>query len=151
LSGIAWNCNLITPLPSPVTLRPRNPFDFFARLTTVNDSVLCRSAYAVVRDTVAAMLARGAINVGGIATAFDAKLTAAEMARDAGDPGGADSALVDLANQLSAQFGKHITTIADAELQRYDTLLRTCYETVVPTCSLVPRAAPVALRAGVGG
>lgn len=35
------------------------------------------------------MLARGAINIGGIATAFDAKLTAAEIARDAGDPAGA--------------------------------------------------------------
>jgi len=150
LSGIAWNCNLITPLPSPVTLRPRNPFDFFARLTTVRDSVFCRSAYAVVRDTVAAMLADGRINIGGIATSFDAKLTAAEIARDAGDPAGADSALVDLANELRAQNGKHITTTADAELQSYDTLLRTCYETVVPTCSSVPPPVPVALRSRVG-
>jgi hypothetical protein len=150
LSGIAWNCNLITPLPSPVTLRPRNPFDFFARLTTVSDSVFCRSAYAVVRDTVAAMLADGRINIGGIATSFDAKLTAAEIARDAGDPAGADSALVDLANELRAQNGKHITTTADTELQSYDTLLRTCYETVVPTCSSVPPPAPVALRSRVG-
>jgi hypothetical protein len=119
-------------------------------LTHLTLAVVCRSAYAIVRDTVAAMLARGAINIGGIATAFDAKLTAAEMARDAGDPAGADSALVDLVNQLRAQNGKHITTTADAELLRYDTLLRTCYETVVPTCSSVLPAAPVALRSRVG-
>jgi hypothetical protein len=150
LSGIAWNCKLVIPLPSQVTLRPRNFYDFFARLTTVRDSVFCRSAYAVVRDTVAAMLATGRINIGGIATSFDAKLTAAEIARDAGDPAGADSALVDLANELRAQNGKHITTTADAELLSYDTLLRTCYETVVPICSSVPPAAPVALRSRVG-
>lgn len=153
LSGIAWNCKLIIPLPSQVTLRPRNFFDFAARLTTVRDSVFCRSAYAIVRDTVAAMLTRLAINIGGIATALDAKLTAAEMARDAGDPAGADSALVDLANQLAAQSGKHITVAAAAALQAYDTLLRTCYETVVPTCSSVPPAAPaapVALRSRGG-
>jgi hypothetical protein len=150
LSGIAWNCKLVIPLPSLITLRPRNFFDFSARLTTVRDSVFCRSAYAVVRDRVAAMLAQGGINIGGIATALDAKLTAAETARDAGDVAGADSALVDLANQLRAQNGKHITTVADAELQAFDTLLRACYETVVPTCSSVPPAAPVALRSRVG-
>jgi hypothetical protein len=150
LTGIAWNCTAAQPLPAAVHIKPRNPFDFAARLTHLTLAVVCRSAYAIVRDTVAAMLARGAINIGGIATAFDAKLTAAEMARDAGDPAGADSALVDLANQLRAQNGKHITTTADAELLRYDTLLRTCYETVVPTCSSVLPAAPVALRSRVG-
>jgi hypothetical protein len=150
LTGIAWNCSATEPLPAQVVLRPRNPFDFAARLTHLTLGVFCRSAYAVVRDMVTAMLIRGAINIGGIATALDAKLTAAETARDAGDVAGADSALVDLANQLRAQNGKHITTAADAELQAFDTLLRACYETVVPTCSSVPPAAPVALRSRVG-
>lgn len=150
LTGIAWNCRATEALPATVEIKPRNPFDFAARLTHDTLGVFCRSAYAVVRDTVAAMLARNAIDIGGIATALDAKLTAAEMARDAGDPAGADSALVDLANQLAAQSGKHITVAAAAQLQGYDTLLRTCYETVVPTCSLVPPPAPVALRSRVG-
>jgi len=102
--------------------------------------------YAIVRDFVATLLAAGEINRGGIATALDAKLNAAETARLAGDPAGADSALVDLANQLSAQTGKHITTAADAQLQAFDALLRACYETIVPTCSTVPAAASLALR-----
>ena len=59
-------------------------------------------------------------------------------------PAGADSALVDLLNQLRAQFGKHITAAAAAELQALATLLKDCYETVVPTCSTVPGV--VALR-----
>jgi hypothetical protein len=150
LTGFAWNCRATEPLPASVVIRPRNPFDFAARLTHLTLSVLCRSAYAVVRDTVAAMLAGGRINIGGIATALDAKLFAAEAARDAGDPAGADSALVDLANQLRAQSGKHITVEAAAELQSYDTLLRTCYEMVVPICSSVPPPAPLALRSRVG-
>ena len=108
---------------------------------------MCRSAYAIVRDRVAALLASGAITVGGIVTALDTKLTAAETARAAGDVAGADSALVDLLNQLRAQFGKHITAAAAAELQALATLLKDCYETVVPTCSAVPGAAPVALTA----
>jgi len=146
LTGIAWNCTAAQPLPAHVQLKPQNPFDPTIRLTSLTLGVVCRSAYAVVRDTVAAMLARGAINIGGIATALDAKLTAAETARNAGDAPGADSALVDLANQLSAQNGKHISITADAELQAYDTLLRDCYEWVVPRCSAVPPPAPLALR-----
>jgi hypothetical protein len=151
MTGLAWNCNAAQPLPASVIVRPRNPFDFAGRLTHLTLAVVCRSAYAIVRDTVAAMLARGAINIGGIATAFDAKLTAAEMARDAGNVAGADSALVDLANQLRAQNGKHITTAADAALQAFDTLLRGCYETAVPTCSAVPGGPSVALRSARRG
>ena len=146
LTGIAWNCSAAQALPAQVQVRPRNPFDISDRLTSLTLGVVCRSAYAVVRDRVTALLASGAINVDGIATALAAKLTAAEQARDAGDVAGADSALVDLANQLHAQNGKHITTAADAELQALDTLLRDCYETLVPTCSVVPAGAPVALR-----
>jgi hypothetical protein len=93
------------------------------------------------------MLATGRINVGGIATAFDAKLFAAEAARNAGDPAGADSALVDLMNQLQAQFGKHITTGAATELLAFDALLRACYETIVPTCSMLTTSTTVALGA----
>jgi hypothetical protein len=146
LTGWAWNCNAAEALPVQVTVRPRNPFDFLARLTSLNLGVVCRSAYAVVRDRVAALLAVGAINIGGIATALDAKLTAAETARDAGNVAAADSAIQDLMNQLRAQNGKHITTAADAELQAFATLLRACYETVVPTCSTVPAPTPVAQR-----
>jgi len=148
LTGLAWNCSAAQALPAQVQVRPRNPFDISDRLTSLTLGVVCRSAYAVVRDRLAALLASGAINVGGIATALDAKLMAAETAREAGNVAGADSALVDLANQLRAQNGKHITIAADAELQAFDTLLRDCYETVVPTCSAAPAGAPVALRSG---
>jgi len=146
LSDIAWNCTAGQPNPVDVTVRPRIDLLVDSRPTNVTLSVVCRSAYAVVRDRVNALFASGAINSAGVTTALDAKLTAAEIARDAGDVAGADSALVDLANQLRAQNGKHITTAADAELRAFDTLLRDCYETIVPTCSTVPAAAAVALR-----
>ena len=147
LTGWAWNCSAAEALPAPVQVRPRNPFNT-SRLTSLTLGVVCRSAYAIVRDFVATLLATGAINRGGIATALDAKLNAAEMARLAGDPAGADSALVALANQLRAQNGKHITTAADAQLQAFDALLRACYETIVPTCSMVPAATSLAVRSG---
>ena len=146
LTGIAWNCSAAQALPAQVQLRPRNPFDFFARLTTLTLSVVCRAAYAVVRDRVAALRASGAINSDGVANALTVKLTTAETARDAGDVAGADAAIQDLMNQLRAQSGKHITTAAAAELQALATLLRDCYETVVPTCSTAPGAAGVALQ-----
>ena len=146
LTGWAWNCNAAQALPVAVEVRPRNPFDFYARLTRVTLGVVCRSAYAVVRDRVAALRASGGINSDGIVTALDAKLTAAEIARDAGNVAAADSAIQDLMNQLSAQNGKHITIAADAELQAFATLLRDCYETVVPTCSTAPAPVPVAQR-----
>ena len=145
LTGWAWNCSAAEALPAQVQVRPRNPFTS-GRQTNLTLGVVCRSAYAIVRDFVATLLATGAINRGGIATALAAKLNAAEMARLAGDPAGAESALVDLANQLSAQNGKHITTAADAQLQAFDALLRACYETIVPTCSTVPAAASLAIR-----
>src|SRR2546421_9602132 len=135
LTGWAWNCSAGEALPAQVHVRPRNPFDFSERITRVVLDVVCRSAYAVVRDRVWALRAAGAIDLDGIATALSAKLTAAEMARDVGDVAGADSAIQDLMNQLRAQNGKHITLAADAELQGLALLLRTCYETVVPTCS----------------
>ncbi len=147
LTRWAWNCSAAEALPAQVQVRPRDPFDISARLTNLSLGVVCRSAYAVVRDVVASLLASGQINIGGIATALDAKLTAAEVARDAGDVAGADSALVDLANQLRAQNGKHISIAADAQLRALDTLLRACYETIVPACSTVPPAAALALRA----
>jgi len=146
LSGIAWNCTASEPSPVEVHVLPRVDFLIGSRLTSLTLSVVCRSAYAVVRDRVAALLASGAINIGGIATALDAKLTAAETARDAGNVAAADSAIQDLMNQLRAQNGKHITTAADAELQAFATLLRACYETVVPTCSTAPAPTPVAQR-----
>src|SRR5207247_3876740 len=65
LTGIAWNCSAAQALPAQVQLRPRNPFDFFARLTTLTLSVVCRAAYAVVRDRVAALRASGALNRDG--------------------------------------------------------------------------------------
>ncbi len=146
LTGIAWNCSAAQALPAQVQLRPRNPFDFFSRLTSLTLAVVCRSAYAVVRDRVAALRASGAINSDGVANALTVKLTAAETARDAGDVAGADAAIQDLMNQLRAQSGKHIATAAAAELQALATLLRDCYETVVPTCSTAPGAAAVALQ-----
>jgi FIMAH domain-containing protein len=147
LSDIAWNCTADQPNGVDVTVRPRIDLLVDSRPTDVTLSVVCRSAYAVVRDIVNGLLASGDINIGGIATALNAKLFAAEAARDAGDPAGADSALVDLANQLRAQNGKHISVGADAELQAFDTLLRDCYETIVPTCSTVPAPTPVVLKA----
>lgn len=151
LTGLAWNCSAAQALPVQVQVRPRNPFDFFARLTSVTLDAVCRSAYAVVRDRVDALLASGGIDRDGIATALNAKLTAAETARDAGDVAAADTAIQDLLNQLRAQDGKHITTAADAELRALALLLRQCYETIVPTCSAVPALAPVARREGTSG
>src|SRR5439155_14611205 len=124
LTGIAWNCSAAQAVPAQVQLRPRNPFDFAARLTTLTLGVVCRSAYGVVRDRVAALRASGAINSDGVANALTVKLTTAETARDAGDVAGADAAIQDLMNQLRAQSGKHITTAAAAELQALATLLR---------------------------
>jgi len=146
LSGIGWNCAASEPSPVQVQVLPRVDFLIGSRLTSLTLSVVCRSAYAVVRDRVAALRAAGAINSDGIVTALDAKLTAAELARDAGDVTAADAAIQDLMNQLAAQNGKHITTAADAELQAFATLLRDCYETVVPTCSTAPAPTPVAQR-----
>ena len=77
LTGLAWNCSAAEAIPAAVHVRPRNPFDIGSRLTSLTLSVLCRSAYAIVRDRVAALLASGAINLAGIATALEAKLTAA--------------------------------------------------------------------------
>jgi hypothetical protein len=151
LTGLAWNCSAAQALPVQVQVRPRNPFDFFARLTSVTLDAVCRSAYAVVRDRVDALLASGGIDRDGIATALNAKLTAAETARDAGDVAAADTAIQDLLNQLRAQDGKHITTAADGELRALALLLRQCYETIVPTCSAVPALAPVARREGTSG
>jgi hypothetical protein len=146
LSGIAWNCTAAQPSGVGVTVVPRVDFSVGSRLTSVALAVSCRSAYAVVRDIVASLFASGAINSSGVETALLSKLTAAEAYRDAGNPAATDSVLVALANQLSAQSGKHITTAADAELMSFDVLLRDCYETVVPTCSSVPAA--VAAQAG---
>jgi hypothetical protein len=146
LSGIAWNCTALEPSPVVVHVLPRVDFLIGSRLTSLTLSVVCRSAYAVVRDRVAALRASGAIDRDGIANSLTVKLNAAETARDAGDVPGADSALVDLTTELRAQNGKHITIAADAELQAFTTLLRDCYETVVPTCSTAPAPAPVAQR-----
>jgi hypothetical protein len=145
LSGIAWNCTEAQTSPVGVTVHPRVDLLIGSRPTFVTLSVTCRSAYAIVRDTVAAMLSSGRINIGGIATALDAKLFAAEAARNAGNAALADSSLIALSNQLRAQSGKHITTGAAAELQAYDTLLRDCYEGIVPVCSMVPPSAALVL------
>ena len=144
LSGIAWNCTAAQPGGVGVTVAPRVDFSVGSRLTSVTLGVSCRSAYAVVRDTVTNLFLSGEINSSGVETALLSKLTAAEAYRDAGNRLTTDSVLVALANQLSAQNGKHITTAADAELLSFDLLLRDCYETVVPTCSAVPAVPAVA-------
>ena len=146
LTGIAWNCTAAEPIPAAVQVRPRNPFDINARLTRLTLSVVCRSAYAVVRDRVNALFAAGAIDNAGVANALLSKLTTAEAYRDAGDVVDAGIVISDFMNQLRAQSGKHITTVAAAELNDLATLLAHCYLTLVPSCSSVPAAARVALQ-----
>ena len=138
LTGLAANCSPGQVLPALVQVKPRNPFDAAARLTSLTLSVACRSIYAVARDRVAALLAAGAIDPAGIANALSAHLTIAEARRDAGDAPGARDAVFAFAHLVSAQRGKHITPAAADELRDLAALLAQCYVTIVPTCSAVP-------------
>jgi hypothetical protein len=143
LSGIAWNCAADEPLPALVQVRFRHPFDATARLTTRNLGIVCRSAFVVVREQIDALFASGAIGF-NVANALRVKLTSAETARDAGDAVTANSVMGAFSNLVSAQAGKHITAEAAAELQAFETLLKQCYLTLVPTCSAVPGASVAA-------
>ncbi len=136
LSGIAWNCSAAEALPAAVQVMFRNPFDPAARLTNRTIGVVCRSALAVGRDRIDALVASGGIDF-NLANALKVKLTSAETARDAGDAGTAANAMKAFSNLVSAQTGKHISVAAAAELEALEALLTQCYLTLVPTCSSV--------------
>jgi len=146
VSGIAWNCAADQPLPALVQVRFRNPFDAAARLTTRNLGIVCRSAFAVVRDRIDALLASGGVDF-NVANGLRVKLTSAEKARDAGDAGAASNSMNAFSNLVSAQTGKHITIAAAVELQAFEALLAQCYLTLVPTCSSVSAASLAASAA----
>ena len=139
LTNIAWNCGAAEALPAAVQVMFRNPFDASARLTNRTIGVICRSALAVVRDRIDALVASGGIDF-NIANALKVKLTSAETARDAGDAVTAANAMNAFSNQVRAQAGKHITAATAAELEAFEALLEQCYLTLVPTCSSVPGA-----------
>ena len=134
LSGIAWNCAADEPLPALVQVRFRNPFDVAARLTTRTLGVVCRSAFAVVRDRIDTFLASDLIDH-NVANALQVKLTAAEQARDDGEAGRASQIMKAFAGLVAAQTGKHIRGDAGPELADFAALLVHCYLTLVPTCS----------------
>ena len=146
LTGIAWNCSATEPLPAPVQVRFKNPFDPSARLTSRTLAVVCRSAFAVLRDRIDALLASGGVDF-NVANALRVKLTSAETARDAGDMITAANSMHAFSNLVAAQAGKHITAAAAAELEAFETLLVQCYLTLVPTCSTAPGAAALAAGA----
>ena len=135
LDNIAWNCSAVEPLPAPVAVQYRNPFND-SRLTSLTLNVVCGSAFATVRDQIGAFLTLGKVDF-TVVNPLLVKLTAAEEERDLGDIVGAANVLHAFSNVVSAQEGKHITPAAAAELQAYAALLEQCYLTAVPTCSSV--------------
>lgn len=145
VSGIAWNCAAAEPLPAPVTVRPRDPFDATARLTRRTVTVTCRSAFVTVRDRIGQLLAAGEIDNHGVANALQSQLAEAERLRDGGAAEDAGRVVAAFTHLVRAQTTKHITAAAAAELQDLATLLEQCYLTTVPTCSTV---APSPVAAG---